>query len=217
MDMEPSQLIRGMDVDIGMGLGDELGGFEGFDTMFAEPNNTTDFFNLCALEEAQQEQDMVTTSAFSSPPSPLEAFGQHQRGHDFAQESWHTGQQHIQAWPTLTLSASEPSRNPNALLQGSGKPRARKRHDEDEALEAAEDAFPVMKVCFDARTARPCCFFHFFPDCVSSATCAPQLFFVLDHRVFVRFCSSNIFFFLDLRTTNQTLARACVCLRVCIA
>eukprot|EP00903_Cladosiphon_okamuranus_P005755 g5708.t1 len=148
MNMEPSQLTRGMDVDVGMGLGDELGGFEGFDTMFAEPNNTTDFFNFCALEEAQHEQDAATTSAFSSPPSPAGAFGQQQRGHGFSQESWNTGgQQQIQAWPSLTLSASEPSRKakPSVLLQAGGKPRARKRHDEDEALEAAEDAFPMMK------------------------------------------------------------------------
>lgn len=147
MNTEPSQLIRGMDVDIGMGLGDDLGGFEGFDTMFAEPNNTTDFFNFCALEETQQEQDAATTSTFSSPPSPADAFGQQQRGHDFAQDSWNTGGQQVQAWPSQTLSASEPKRTPSALLHG-GKPRSRKRHDEDEALEVAEEAFPMMKVCF---------------------------------------------------------------------
>lgn len=183
MNMEPSQLIRGMDVDIGMGLGDDLGGFEGFDTMFTEPNNTTDFFNFCALEEAQQEQDATTTSAFSSPPSPVGgAFGQQQRGQDFAQDSWNTGgqqqqQQQIQAWPSLTLSSSEPSRNIASVLlqqqQAGGKPRARKRHDEDEALESAEESFPMMKVCFNfvARTAARllslCSFFSGF-------RCAPR-------------------------------------------
>ena len=170
MNPEPSQLIRGMDVDIGMGLGDDLGGFEGFDTMFAEPTNTTDFFNFCALEEGQQEQDAATTSAFSSPPSPVGAFGQQQRGSDFAQESWNTGgQQQIQAWPSLTLSSSDASRNPNVLLQGGGKPRARKRHDEDEALEAAEEAFPMMKVrsVRSVRSVRVRRVFHLFPDFVA--------------------------------------------------
>lgn len=146
-----------MDVDIGMGLGDDLGGFEGFDTMFADTNNTTDFFSFCALEEAQQEQDAATTtSAFSSPPSPAGVFGQLKSGHDVPQESWNTsGQQQVQAWPSLTLSTSEPSRNPNVLLPGAGggKPRARKRHDEDEALEAAEDALPMMKVCVSCAHA----------------------------------------------------------------
>lgn len=165
MNAEPSQLIRGMDVDIGMGLGDDLGGFEGFDTMFAEPNNTTDFFNLCALDE--QEQDAATTSALSSPPSLVDSFGQQQRGHDFAQDSWNTAavvaqQQQIQAWPSLTLSSSEPTRNPNVLLQGGGKPRVRKRHDEDEALEAAEEAFPVLKVCVVFRAHARSVFFCFF-------------------------------------------------------
>ena len=191
MNMEPSQLVRGMDVDIGMGLGDDLGGFEGFDTMFAEPTNTTDFFNFCALEEAQHEQDAATTSVFSSPPSPVSgAFGQQQRGgHDFAQDSWNTGGgQQIQAWPSLTLSASEPSRNPSVLLQhgGGGKPRARKRHDEDEALEAAEDAFPLMKVCLRVCVragmcvrfcGRPCAFsINFLILYTLRATCAVLIF-----------------------------------------
>lgn len=177
MNTEPSQLIRGMDIDIGMGLGDDLGGFEGFDTMFAEPNNTTDFFNFCALEDAQHEQDAATTSAFSSPPSPVGAFGQQQRGHDYSQDSWNTGgQQQIQAWPSLTLSSSEPSRNPNVLLQGGGKPRARKRHDEDDALEATEEAFPVMKVCL----VRARLVFHLFLD--FRAPRPLQLFLSLIHR-----------------------------------
>jgi len=146
MDMEPTQLARGMDVDIGMGLGDELGGFEGFDSMFADQGNTTDFFNFCALEESQQQQqDTATTSVFGAPLSPVTSFGQQQRSHDFAQESWNAGgSQQSQGWPSLNLSSIEPSRN--QMLQG-GKPRARKRHDEDEALEAEESAFPILKVC----------------------------------------------------------------------
>ena len=139
-----------MDVDIGMGLGDDLGGFEGFDAMFAEPSNTTDFFSFCALEETQQQQqqqDAATTSAFGAPLSPVSSFGQQQRGNDFAQESWNAGGQQPQGWHSLTLATSEPSRKPNLSFQG-GKPRARKRHEEDEALEAEEAAFPILKVCF---------------------------------------------------------------------
>lgn len=151
MDMEPLQLMRGMDVDLGMGLGDDLGGFEGFDAIFAEPNSTTDFFKSCALEEAQEQEDAMTTSTFQGPPSPVTAFGQqqHQQGNDFAQESWNAGaQEQVQAWLATSLSTSEPTRNPNALLHhhSGGKPRARKRHDEDEALEAEESALPLMKV-----------------------------------------------------------------------
>lgn len=153
MDIEPTQLARGMEVDIGMGLGDELGGFEGFDSVFAEPTNTTDFFNFCALEETQQQQDAATTSAFGAPLSPVSSFGQQQRAHDFAQESWNAGgSQQIQGWPSLSLTTSEPSRNP-MMLTG-GKPRARKRHDEDEALEAEESAFPILKVRFERSIDR---------------------------------------------------------------
>ncbi|CAM9190749.1 unnamed protein product [Hapterophycus canaliculatus] len=139
--MEPSQLTRGMDVDIGMGLGDDLGGFEGFDAMFAEPNSTTDFFKFCALDDAQHH-DSATTSAFKSPPSPAGTFGQ-QNERDIAGEGWNTGgQQQIEAWPPLTCPPSHERVTPNLLPQSSGKPRARKRHDEDEA---EESAFPVIK------------------------------------------------------------------------
>lgn len=176
MEMEPLQLIRGMDVDIGMGLGDDLGGFEGFDAIFAEPSNTTDFFKCCALEDAQEQEDAATTSAFHGPPSPVTTFGQQQKGHDFALESWNTGgQEQVQAWLTTGLSTSEPcTRNPNALLHSSSmhssgaKPRARKRHDEDEALEAEGSTFPLIKVrCVrvlercagDVRLSAVCIFF----------------------------------------------------------
>lgn len=145
--MEPSQLTRGMDVDIGMGLGDDLGGFEGFDAMFAEPNSTNDFFKFCALEDAQQHDAATTTSSFKPPPSPVGTFGQ-QRERDFAQEGWNTsGQQQIEAWPPLTCPPSNERVTPNLLPQNGGKPRARKRHDEDAA---EESAFPVIKV-------RPAC------------------------------------------------------------
>lgn len=151
--MEPLQLMRGMDVDLGMGLGDDLGGFEGFDAIFAEPNSTTDFFKSCALEEEQELEDAITTAAFPGPPSPMAAFGEqhHQKGNDFAQESWNAGaQEQVQAWLATGLSTSEPARNPNALLHqhphSGGKPRSRKRHDEDEALEAEEEVFPLIKV-----------------------------------------------------------------------
>lgn len=145
--MEPLQLMRGMDIDLGMGLGDDLGAFEGFDAIFAEPNNTTDFFK-CALEEAQEQEDAATTSTFNGPPSPVSTFGQQQpKVNDFALDSWNTGsQEQVQAWLTTRLSTSEPTRNPNALLHSGGKPRARKRHDEEEALEAEEAVFPVIKV-----------------------------------------------------------------------
>ncbi|CAN0070771.1 unnamed protein product [Ectocarpus sp. 4 AP-2014] len=152
METEPSQLIKGMDVDIGMGLGDDLGGFEGFDAMFAEPNSTSDFFKFCEIEDTQQEQhqqDMaITNSAFQGPPSPASSFGHQPKVSDFGQESWIPGGQQqppIQAWP-LTMS-SEPTQrvNPNLLLPSGGKPRARKRHDEDEALVSKESVFPVIK------------------------------------------------------------------------
>ncbi|CAM9351362.1 unnamed protein product [Scytosiphon promiscuus] len=141
MELEPSQLAREMDVDIGMGLGDDLGGFEGFDAMFAEPNSTTDFFKFCALEDAQQH-DSATTPAFKSPPSPAGTFGQ-QREREFAQEGWNiSGQQQIEAWPPLTCAPSNERVTPSLLPQSGGKPRARKRHDEDQA---EESAFPVIK------------------------------------------------------------------------
>ncbi|CAM9580377.1 unnamed protein product [Ectocarpus fasciculatus] len=155
MEIEPSQLIKGMDVDIGMGLGDDLGGFEGFDAMFAEPNSTSDFFKFCEIEDTQQQQhqqDMaITNSAFQGPPSPASTFGHQPKVSDFGQESWASGGQQlqIQAWPlTTTLSSSAPTQqhlNPNLLLPSGGKPRARKRHDEDEALVSKESVFPVIK------------------------------------------------------------------------
>lgn len=163
MEMEPSQLIKGMDVDIGMGLGDDLGGFEGFDAMFAEPNSTSDFFKFCEIEDTQQQhqQDMaITNSAFQGPPSPASTFGHQPKVSEFGQESWTSGGQQqlqIQAWPlTTTLSSSEPTQrlNPNLLLPTGGKPRARKRHDEDEALVSKESVFPVIKVCRYARALK---------------------------------------------------------------
>lgn len=152
MEMEPSQLARGMDVDIGMGLGDDLGGFEGFDAMFAEPNSTTDFFKFCALEDAQQ-YDAATMPVFKSPPSPVGKVVAQQRERDFAQEGWNTcNQQQIEAWPSLTCPPTNERVTPNLLPQSGGKPRARKRHDEDQV---EESAFPVIKV------GPVCCFISF--------------------------------------------------------
>ncbi|CAM9613762.1 unnamed protein product [Ectocarpus sp. 8 AP-2014] len=152
METEPSQLIKGMDVDIGMGLGDDLGGFEGFDAMFAEPNSTSDFFKFCEIEDTQQQQhqqDMaITNSAFQGPPSPASTFGHQPKVSDFGQESWIPGGQQqlpIQAWPLTTSSEPTQRVNPNLLLPTGGKPRARKRHDEDEALVSKESVFPVIK------------------------------------------------------------------------
>lgn len=173
METEPSQLIKGMDVDIGMGLGDDLGGFEGFDAMFAEPNSTSDFFKFCEIEDTQQhehQQDMaITNSAFQGPPSPASTFGHQPKVSDFEQESWIPGGQHqlpIQAWPLTTSCEPTQRVNPNLLLPSGGKPRARKRHDEDEALVSKESVFPVIKVCRHAHHALKLFCLRFFRTCV---------------------------------------------------
>lgn len=139
MEMEPSQqLLRAMDVDLGAGLGDDLGGFEGFDDLFAN-HNTSDFFKFCPLDEAQPDALGVT-----APPSPgssgVSASPLGQGEHDFAKDDWSRGQQQTPTWETALTPVLAPR------MHVRGKPRARKRHDEDEALEAEEATHPVPKV-----------------------------------------------------------------------
>lgn len=182
MEMEPSSLLRSMDVDLGAGLGDDLGGFEGFDDLFAHQGTTSDFFKFCALDEAQQD---TTVAAMPAPLSPgggtgatLGAFVS--GGYDFAQqESCRLAQQsQTQNWETNTLPllTTDPA---TTLAHVSGKPRGRKRLEEDEALEAEEVACPSIKVlCAHARCCCGCCWV-----CCFSPHCTLKIFFFLSHAL----------------------------------
>lgn len=140
MDLDPSRITRAMDVDLGVGLGDLMGvglGDDGFDDLFAPNANTSDFLKFCALDDAQQEQG----PALTAPPSPgssnvgTSAFAL--GDYDFAHERNNRGQAEIAQWELTT--APVPMMHP-------GKPRGRKRHDEDDATEATEAAHPLVKV-----------------------------------------------------------------------
>ena len=147
MEMEPSSLLRSMDVDLGAGLGDDLGGFEGFDDLFAHQSTTSDFFKFCALDEAEQDATGTTIPAPLSPGSSGASVGPFVSvGYGFAQqESCRLAQQQSQTqnWETALPFLST---DPTTLAHVRGKPRGRKRLEEDEALEAEEVACPSIKV-----------------------------------------------------------------------
>lgn len=139
-----------MDVDLGAGLGDDLGVFDGIDELFAPNSTTSDFFEFCALEDAQQDTGSVVTA----PPSPgssntsMSPFGQG-GGDVFAPEDWNCGPHGHQTYqPHQIRDNARPvmQAGPTMRIHVRGKPRARKRHDEDEALEAEEPAHPFLKV-----------------------------------------------------------------------
>lgn len=161
MEIEPSSLLRSMDVDLGAGLGDDLGGFEGFDDLFAHQSTTSDFFKFCALDEAQQD---ASVAAIPAPLSPVGSCGATlgpfvSGGYGFAQQETCRVAQHSQTQNlenTLPFLTTDPSTLANVL----GKPRGRKRLEEDEALEAEEVACPPIKVlCAFARCCLASCFF----------------------------------------------------------
>lgn len=147
MEVDP-QPLRGMDVELGNGLGDE---FEVFDDLFAPSTNNSDFLIFCALDEqAQQDAAAVATA----PPSPgssgasSSAFGQ--VGHVLSQDDRnHTNQhEHSRDRENYTITNKALIASSLSLSHGGmrGKPRARKRHDEDEALEPRDSTYPILKV-----------------------------------------------------------------------
>lgn len=145
MEMEPSSLLRSMDVDLGAGLGDDLGGFEGFDDIFAHQSTTSDFFKFCALDDAQQDPALTAIPAPLSPGSGVASLGQFVvGGYEFAAQE-RRAQSQTQTWEnnnTLPLLTTDPATQAHVR----GKPRARKRLDGDEALEAEEVVCPSIKV-----------------------------------------------------------------------
>lgn len=157
--MEPSSLLRSMDVDLGAGLGDDLGGFEGFDDLFAHQSTTSDFFKFCALDEAEQDATVAAVPAPLSPGSSGASLGPFvSMGFGFSQqESCRLAQQsQTQNWEnTLPLLTTDPTTTTLAHVRG--KPRGRKRLEEDEALEAEEVACPSIKVLCATAVAARCC------------------------------------------------------------
>lgn len=159
MEMEPSSLLRSMDVDLGAGLGDDLGGFEGLDDIFAHQSNNSDFFKFCALDEAQQDATVAAIPAPLSPGSSGASLGPFVSvGYGFAQqESCRIAQEQSQTqnWENTLPFLTDPT----TLAQVRGKPRGRKRLEEDEALEAEEVACPSIKVlcATDPDAARISC------------------------------------------------------------
>lgn len=145
MEMEPSSLLRSMDVDLGAGLGDDLGGFEGFDDIFAHQSTSSDFFKFCALDEAQQDPAVTPIPAPLSPGTGVANLGQFvSEGYGFAAQE-RRAQSQAQTWNTnntLPLLTTDPA----TLAHVRGKPRARKRLEGDDSLEAEEVVCPSIKV-----------------------------------------------------------------------
>lgn len=143
MELEPLQSTRSMEVDLGAGLGDDLGGFDALDELFA-PSNTPDFFKSSTLDNGTQ-------AAVTAPPSPGSSgtssswLGEGEG--DFAPDDWHQQaasmrRENVKLESIRAVRAlTEP-----AMHVRNSKPRARKRHDEDEALKAIETAHPSIKV-----------------------------------------------------------------------
>lgn len=143
-----------MDVDLGRGLGDDLAGFDGLDDLFAPNNsreNTPDFFKFCALEDGAEGggggrplcSETGVGPIVTAPSSPGSC----------ARNSWMAassdrdfGQHEMKADMKESLGALGGMGMMNTAL--GGKPRARKRHDEDDALESLEEASsrPIPKV-----------------------------------------------------------------------
>lgn len=132
-----------MEVDLGAGLGDDLGGFDALDELFA-PSSTPDFFKSSILDNGTQ-------AAVTAPPSPgssgtSSSWPGDGEG-DFAHDDWNQPvasirRENVKLESIKAVGAlTEP-----AMHVRNSKPRARKRHDEDEALQAIETAHPSMKV-----------------------------------------------------------------------
>lgn len=129
-----------MDMDLGVGLGDDLGGFEGFDELFSNPN-PSDIFKFCAIEESgaphESRAPLATTPITSESAGEITkqvGLGEYSSGY----EDWNRGRP--RETPKLDVTHG-------AVMYPTGKPRARKRHDEDEALESTEVVPPILKVC----------------------------------------------------------------------
>lgn len=129
-----------MDVDLGVGLGDDLGGFEGFDELFSNPN-PSDIFKFCAIEEGgaphEARAPLTMTPLTSESASEITnqlGLGEYSSGY----EDWNRGRPREIPKSDVTHGA---------VMYPTGKPRARKRHDEDEALESTEVVPPILKVC----------------------------------------------------------------------
>lgn len=162
MEIEPLLSTRTMEVDLGAGLGDDLGGFDALDELFA-PGNTPEFFKLSTLDDG--------TQAATAPPSPGSSgtssswLGDGEG--DFAQDDW---SQQVVSSPresekleshSVVWAQMEP-----AMHVRNSKPRARKRHDEDEALESTETAQPSVKVRDTLGSGARYFFVHFNIFCV---------------------------------------------------
>lgn len=147
MEPESPHINKQMDVDLRGTLGDDLAGFDGFEDLFA-PSNGPDFLKFCALEDGQQ--DLVMGA--SAPPSPgTSGASTHifvDRERDIVQDDWKK-QRERQVMGEDWLSGPP--------MQMQGKPRARKRRDEDQALEIEAPVPPLIKVVrgyhgfYDAR------------------------------------------------------------------
>ena len=132
---------RAMDVDLGVGLGDDLGGFEGFDELLSNPNQS-DFFKFCALEEGGPQHDSKVTLAMATPASGSTVVGMNPGGLG----EYSTDCDEWEGVRARDIAKSEVTHG--AVMYASGKPRSRKRQDEDDAIfEATEAAYPILKVC----------------------------------------------------------------------
>lgn len=153
-----------MDVDLGAGLGDELVAFDGFDDLFAPTTGrggTPDIFKFCALDDGgvgaqAQAQETDTRASATAPTSPglcSTSWLADGGDRDFAQDDWkrvirENGSTNLGLGLGGAMLGVGVPAGMGAMNIG-GKPRARKRHDEeDEALETPDEVTtrPIFKV-----------------------------------------------------------------------
>lgn len=144
-----------MDIGLGGALGDDLAGFDGFDDLFA-PNNGPDLFTFCGLgkglgvtdSQHDNSDDIDAGLIATAPPSPGSS--------GTSSASWlvdweHGGEPESLPRDSNVFRVGGVGTLPTTAMMAvpvHGKPRARKRHDEDEALESKDEAPPVLKVSF---------------------------------------------------------------------
>lgn len=126
-----------MNVDLKGPLVDDIPAFDGLEELFA-PNNATDIFKFCGPEEGQLDTVVVagaTTTLVSNDPSTglvVDKDGNAVKGEWGKEEQARAG---LRVGPPVVQS-----------IPMSTKPRARKRQEDDQALERGDLSHPMLKV-----------------------------------------------------------------------
>lgn len=126
-----------MNVDLKGSLVDDISAFDGLEEWFV-PNNATDIFRFCVPDEGQLDTGVVagaTPNLVSSDPSTglvMEKDGNVLKGEWGKEEQARAG---LRVDPPVVQAIPIPT-----------KPRARKRQEEDQALERGDLTHPMLKV-----------------------------------------------------------------------